>query len=68
MLLRSLSFRSVLGVVLLLAGCVLAVVAAWLVYRPAGVAAAGVLLFVGGYVILYLEARNASDRQSAASQ
>ena len=65
-MIRSWCTRSRLGVLLVVLGAVCAVVAAWLVYPPAGVAVAAVALLLAGYVILYLEARNASDRQPAA--
>lgn len=55
------------GFLFLFLGAVCAVVAAWLIYPPAGVATAAVAFLVAGYVTLYVEVRRASDRQSAAS-
>lgn len=66
MLKRLLSLRSALGFALMGFGAVLVVVAAFMIYPPAGVALAGATALFAGYVLLYLEARNASDRQSAA--
>lgn len=66
MLKRLLSSRSAWGAVLVVLGAALVVVAAFLIYPPAGVALAGATALFAGYVLLYLEARNASDRQSAA--
>lgn len=63
-MIRSWSTRS--AFVLIGFGVFLLVVAAWLIYPPAGIALAGVSALFAGYVLLYLEARNASDRQSAA--
>lgn len=56
-----------LGVAALLAGVVALVLAAWLIYPPAGVATLGVSLLFAGYSTLYVEARrNAVDRQPDA--
>lgn len=60
------SLRSRFGLFLLLCGAVAAVLAAWMVYVPAGVAVLAFVLIVAGYALLYVEARNASDRQPAS--
>lgn len=68
MSLRSLCTRSAFGVLLLVAGAVFAVVAAWMLTVVAGVAVLALVLASAGYTILYVEARDASDRQSASSR
>lgn len=65
-MIRSLCTRNRVGVALIFAGAVALVAAAWLIYPPAGVGLSGAFSVFGGYVLLYLEARNAVDRQSAA--
>lgn len=64
---RSSFTRNRVGLFLVVCGVLCAVVAAWLIYPPAGVGVLAVALMCAGYVVLYLEAQNASDRQSAAS-
>ena len=64
---RSLFTRRSLGVLLIIAAAVLAVLAAWLIYSPAGIAVAALVAFCAGYVLLYMEARNAIARQPDAS-
>lgn len=66
-MIRSWCTRKRFGFLSLFLGVLCAVLAAWLIYPPAGVGTLAVALLCVGYVILYLEARNASDRQSAAS-
>ena len=63
----SLPSRAFVGVLLCVLGAACAVVSAWLIYPPAGVGVAALALMFAGYVTLYLEARNASARQPAAS-
>lgn len=59
--------RNRLGILLCLLGVLCAVVSAWMIYPPAGIAVAALSLLLAGYITLYLEARNASTRQPAAS-
>lgn len=65
MSIRSLCTPKRFGFLSLFLGAACAVLAAWLVYPPAGVAMAAVAFLVAGYVTLYVEVRRASDRQSA---
>lgn len=63
----SLPSRQHIGVALCVLGAVCAVIAAWMIYPPAGVGVVALVLLFAGYVTLYMEARNASVGQSAAS-
>lgn len=66
MSIRSLCTRSRLGALLCALGAVCAVVGASLIFPPAGFVVAAAELLFAGYALLYMEARNASARQSAA--
>ncbi len=62
------SSSSRLALLLIAAGAVALIVAAWLIYPPAGVAVFALEALFAGYVLLYLEAQNASTRQSDAPE